>query len=238
MMQNTSRLLEVKNQKNWSQSSGILCTGKPCIPRKAKMTPILVNGVEYEEIPTPTELWRATKSNYANELIRNGQLYLTNVQVYREDPDSKRGDSTETDGNFFRQSIHCFTGHTNPIFLLCTTLESDPNKVFNIWHDYDTIIHIYDVQAFAERILKTAITSGIKGVSFHAGTVTYDKDHGGIRPYHWSESIFQKSERYAEQKEYRIALVGDYTMMGVENVKLSLGPCNDLLTIVKTRTHR
>ena len=66
---------------------------------------IIVNGVQYEGTPPPSDLWRATKYSYAMDLIQNGLLYLTNTQKYRKDPDPKRGDATETDGKFIRQVI-------------------------------------------------------------------------------------------------------------------------------------
>lgn len=199
------------------------------------MTPTIVNGVEYEETPPPSDLWRATKYSHAMDLIQNGLLYLTNAQIYREDPDPERGDATETDGKFIRQGAPCTTGHTNPIFLWCTTLESDPDAVLAVWRDCDTVIHIRNPQALAERILRTAIVNGVKGVSFHAGAPTYDKEHGGTRLYYWAESIYQKPEQHAEQKEYRFALVGDYSMIGVPKVELSLGPCDDLVSVAKRK---
>ena len=199
------------------------------------MVPTIVNGVEYDEFPPPADLWRATKYVHAVDLINKGLMYLTNAQIYREDSDPERGDPTETEGKFIRQGIPCTTGHTNPIFLWCATLDPDPDVVLALWRDCDTVVHICNPQAFAERILKIAKTQGVKGVSFHAGTPTYDKERGGMRPYHWAESIYQKPERHAQQKEYRFALVGEYSMVEVPRLELFLGPCDDLITIIKRK---
>jgi hypothetical protein len=199
------------------------------------MVPTIVNGVGYDEFPPPADLWGATKYAYAVDLIENGLLYLTNAQIYREHSDSERGDPTETDGKFIRQGVPCATAHTNPIFLWCTTLDPDPEAVLAVWRDCDTVVHICEPQAFAERILRTAKAQGVKGVSFHAGTPTYDKEQGGTRPYHWAESIYQKPKLHAQQKEYRFALVGDYSMIEVPRIELSLGPCDDLISIVKKK---
>ena len=197
--------------------------------------PTILNGVEYAHIPPPSDLWRATKYAYAMDLINSGILYLTNAWEYREDSDPERGDSTETDGRFIRQEAPCTTGHSNPIFLLCTTLDPDPDSVLAMWHDCDTVIHIHDPKTLAGRILNAAKKQGIDGVSFHAGTPTYDKDHGGTSPYRWDESIFQKPEKYILQNEYRFALVGSYSMHGIPNIKLTLGPCGDIIKIIKRR---
>ena len=198
------------------------------------MTSTILNGIEYEEIPPPRSLWRATKYIHALDLIEKGRLYLTNAQSYREDSDPERGDATETDGTFIRQGVRCKTGHTNPIFLWCTTLESNADAVLAIWRDHDTVVHIRDPHAFAQRIMMAAKAKGIEGVSFHAGSTTYDKERGGMRPYHWAESIYQKPERYGTQKEYRFALIGDYSMIGLEKVELLLGSCNDLVVAAKS----
>lgn len=199
------------------------------------MAPTIVNGVEYADAAPPPELWRATKYAYAIDLIEKGLLYLTNAQKYREDSDPERGDPTETDGKFIRRGVACRTGHTNPIFLWCATLDPNPDAVLAVWRDCNTVVHIRSPQIFAERILKTAKDQGVKGVSFHAGTPTYDKERGGTRPYNWAESIYQKPEGHAEQKEYRFALVGDYSMADVESIKLLLGPCADLVSVVRRR---
>lgn len=194
-----------------------------------------VNGVEYAQMPIPPDIWRATKYAYAVELIESGILCLSNAQRYRHDPDPERGDPTETDGRFIRQGVTCITGHTNPIFLWCTTLDSNPESVLSIWRDCDTVIHISNPQALAERMLSAAKAQGVDGVSFHAGIPTYDKDKGGTAEYHWAESIFQKPLRHAPQKEYRFALVGSYAMNRTTSVKLKLGPCDDIVSIEKRR---
>ncbi|HEY9162514.1 MAG TPA: hypothetical protein VIS94_15655 [Desulfomonilia bacterium] len=141
----------------------------------------IINEVDYEETPPPSDLWRATEYKYANDIIQNGLLYLRNVQEYREDLDPERGDATETDGHFVRHDVPCTTSHTNPIFLWCTTLESDPDTVLTIWRNYDTVIHISDPQALAERILRAAVIKGVRGISFHAGTTIYNKDYNAPR---------------------------------------------------------
>jgi hypothetical protein len=195
----------------------------------------IVNGVEYDQTSIPSNLWRATKYAYAMDLMENGVLYLSNARKYRNDPDPERGDPTETDGRFIRQEVMCTTSHINPIFLSCATLNPDPESVLAVWRDCDTVIHISNPQALAERMLNTAKAQGVDVVSFHAGTPTYDKDKGGSAAYHWTESIFQKPDGQASQKEYRFALVGSYAMTGTPSVKLTMGRCADIISIAKTR---
>lgn len=195
----------------------------------------IVNGVEYAQVPIPSDIWRATKYAYAVDLIKSGSLYLSNAQKYRYDSDPERGDSTETDGRFIRQGVACTTEHTNPIFLWCATLDPEPDSVLSVWRDCDTVIHISNPQALAERMLSAAKAQGVDGVSFHAGIPSYDKDTGGTEEYYWAESIFQKPDVHAPQREYRYALVGSYNMIGTPGLNLNIGPCDDIVSIVKRR---
>ena len=198
------------------------------------MDTLAVEGVEYEEYPPPNCVWRATQYEHAMSLIDQGILYLTNARVYREKLDPERGDPTETDGVFIRQGMRCTTGHTNPIFLWCASLAT-PEALMDTWSDCNTIVCINNPKIFAERILQAAITQNVKGISFHAGRPLYNKEKGGTGAYHWVESIFQKPESQLSQEEYRFALVGEYSISDVKRIKLSLGTCRDLISIVKRR---
>lgn len=193
------------------------------------------NGVEYEHFPPPSALMRADHHAHAIDLVTSGTVYMSNAGVYREAMDPGRGDVTETDGRFIRQGIPCRTGHTNPIFLWCTTMESDPSALLETWEDRDTIIRIHDPQLLAERMLKTAVAQGVRVLSFHAGRTRYDKCRGSEAPYHWSESIFQKPGCYSRQEEYRFALVADYCMSEERNIILKMGSCKGLVTIAARR---
>lgn len=194
-----------------------------------------VNGVEYDKFPPPGALWRAMKYSYAQDTIQKGLIYFTNANEFRKDPNHERGDLMETDGKFIRQGVPCTTGHTNPIFLFCATLESDADAVLAIWRDRDTVICIHNPQMLAERMLKAAISQEVKGISFHAGSPSYDKCRGGTSPYHWAESIYQKSESYTPQKEYRFAIVGDYSMISTKQIILNIGSCENLISITANK---
>jgi hypothetical protein len=191
----------------------------------------IVNGVEYDKFPPPSVLWRATRDSYAQDTIQKGLIYFTNANEFRMDINHERGDLTETDGNFIRQGVPCATGHTNPIFLFCTTFESNADAVLALWRDYDTVICIHNPQMLAERMLKAAINQGVKIISFHAGSPSYDKYRGGTNPYHWAESIYQKPEKYMPQKEYRFAIVGDYSLISTKQIILNIGSCEDFISI-------
>lgn len=191
----------------------------------------IVAGVEYEKFPPPSVLWRATRHSYAQDIIQKGLIYFTNAQEFRTNTNRERGDLTETDGNFIRNGVPCSTTHTNPVFLFCTTFEPDAETLLAIWRDCDTVICIHNPKLLAERILQAAIDQGVKCISFHAGSTSYDKHQGGTNQYHWAESIFQKSENYMPQNEYRFALVGDYSMTSTKQIILNIGSCIDLISI-------
>ena len=194
-----------------------------------------LNGVTYDNLPPPSDLWRATQYDYAVELIQKGILYLTNAQVYREAEDVERGDPMETCGVFNRKGLRCSIDYANPIFLWCMTLDPDPSSLLTVWRDCDTVLHIRDPQMLAERILKSSKNFGVEYVSFHAGRLTYDKDRGRDERCRFADSIFQKPERHAHQREYRFALMGDGFMSECITLRLSLGPCSDLIEIIKRK---
>lgn len=55
--------------------------------------------------------------------------------------------------------------------------------------------------------------------------MTYDKDEGSRRRDFWAQAAFQKNLRFSHQKEFRIALVGDYALADENNIFLSIeGP--------------
>jgi hypothetical protein len=114
-------------------------------------------------------------------------------------------------------------------------METEPERILATWQDRDTVIQITNTLEFARRILQVAKKEPhIMG--FQVGPVTYDKDEGSHRDYHWVEGIFQKGFRYNEQKEFRFALVGECDIQQKENVVLNIGSCTDIVRTVQARS--
>jgi hypothetical protein len=114
-------------------------------------------------------------------------------------------------------------------------MEAQPTTILATWRDRDTVIQITDPLAFAQRVRDAAVAHEACILGFQLGPVTYDKDHGSYRAYEWAEGIFQKSQRFNGQKEFRFSLVGDTGLQGDDHIVLSLGCCSDIARIAETR---
>jgi hypothetical protein len=112
-------------------------------------------------------------------------------------------------------------------------METDPDMVLSKWRDRDTILQITDTLSFINRIKDADVKIKNDIQRMQVGPVTYDKDAGSHREYHWAEGTFQKSMRHNGQKEFRVALVGDVRIKCEEHIILTLGNCSDIVRIMK-----
>ena len=172
-------------------------------------------------------IYKAYPLAWAENLL-SGRIYFTNLNSFREDEDPQRGDQLEGRGITIRQGVKCTAGYLNPIFVWCSTMETDPTVITETWKDRDTVLQITDTLTFIRRIRDAAASLKPNIHRLSVGPVTYDKDDGSYREYHWAEGIFQKNLRYSGQKEFRLALVGDICLKDEENVILELGNCTDI----------
>jgi hypothetical protein len=188
------------------------------------MSTFFNNGIEF----VPPGIFKAYPREWAEQFLKKGTLYFTNLMIFQREADVERGDPLEGTSVTIRQGVRCSADYLNPIFVYCLTMETDPNTVLGTWSDRDTVLHITDTLSFLNRIKDAAIERKIDIIGIQAGPVTYDKDAGSHREYHWAEGIFQKSMRYTSQKEFRIALVGDIRTKREEHIVLNVGDCSDI----------
>lgn len=178
---------------------------------------------------------KAYPRDWAEQLICDGTIYFTSLGEFRDDVDPERGDPLEGNSVTIRNNVRCTSDYLNPIFVWCSTMETDPERILATWQDRDTVIQITNTIEFVRRILQEAKKEPhITG--FQVGPVTYDKDQGSHRDYHWAEGIFQKGLRYNGQKEFRFALVGECDIRQKKNVMLSIGSCSDIIRRVQTKS--
>jgi hypothetical protein len=192
------------------------------------MSTFFNNGIEFV-LPG---VFKAYPREWAAQFLEYGTIYFTNIEIFKRDEDVERGDPLECTSVTIRQGVRCTANYTNPIFVFCTTMETDPDMVLSTWRDRDTVLQITDTLSLINRIKDAAVKKG-DIQSMQVGPVTYDKDAGSYRGYHWAEGIFQKSMRHNGQKEFRIALVGDCRIECEEHIKLTLGNCSDIARIMK-----
>jgi len=178
-------------------------------------------------------IFKAYPRKWAVQFLEEGTIYFTNLVIFQQDENVERGDPLEGSSVTIRQGIRCTADYLNPIFVFCSTMETYPNKVLSTWSDRDTVLQITDTLSFVNRIKDASVKrkDDIRGLQ--VGPVTYDKDAGSHREYHWADGIFQKSMRYNGQKEFRIALVGDARIKCEEHIMLTLGNCSDIARIME-----
>ncbi len=174
-------------------------------------------------------IYKAYTREWAEKFIDIGEIYFTNLEIFKADEDQQRGDSLEGTSITIRQGVRCTGGYSCPIFVWCSTMETDPAVILDTWKDRDAVVQITDTLGFA-RLVRDVATS-LK-LSLQIGPVTYDKDAGSHRKYDWAEGIFQKNIRFNPQKEFRFALVGDFNTKKSKEIILKLGDCSKLARIL------
>jgi len=165
--------------------------------------------------------------------LYQGKLYFTNLAIFRTLESDGRGDPMEGKSVTIRQDVRCNGSYLNPIFVWCGTMETDPYAILSTWKDRDTVVQVTDPLTFMERVRDAAVALSPDVRNLLVGPITYDKDEGSHRGYHWAEGIFQKNLRFNGQKEFRLALVGDLRLRGLDNVDLSLGDCRGIARIMR-----
>ena len=187
------------------------------------------NGIEFV-LPG---IYKAYRREWAEQFLENGIIYFTNIEIFKYDKNVERGDSLEGSSVTIRQGVKCTADYLNPIFVFCSTMETDPDIILNTWNDRDTVLQITDTLTFINRIKDAAIKMEGEIIGMQVGPVTYDKDTGSYREYHWAEGIFQKNYKYNSQKEFRLALTGTPGLKK-EHLCFELGSCKNIARIIKT----
>jgi hypothetical protein len=177
-------------------------------------------------------IFKAYPIVWAEQFLQDGTVYFTNIEVFRKDDNQERGDPLEGMSVTMRKGVRCTGDYAVPIFVWCATMETNPVIILKTWGDRDTVLQVTNTLNFAQRVRDAAVARKTDFISMHVGPVTYDKDEGSYRDYHWVEGVFQKNFRHNGQKEFRFALVGDGCLQGEEHVKLVLGDCRDIARIV------
>ena len=190
------------------------------------MTTFIHDGIEFI-LPT---LFKATKASWAEDMIKNGTIYFTNIRRYQTDANDQRGDSREGIQVLRRNDVTCTIHYNCAIHVWCATMETSRNRILDTWKDYDTVIQIQNTWEFAQRIKAKAHPARLSPVQI--GPVSYTKTNGGHEHSDWADGIFQKDARYDGQKEYRIALTARCDDEVQEQIILNIGPCEDIMRIV------
>lgn len=193
------------------------------------MTTFIHEGIEFE-MPT---VFKATKRDWAENLIQNGTIYFTNIRQFINDSDPQRGDPNEGRSVTIRNDVRCTAEYSMPIYVWCCTLDTRACRIIKTWPDRDCVIQVLDTLKFAKKIASAIKQEYPMLWPLHVGPVSYTKTAGGREKSDWIHGIFQKDERYIEQREYRFALNGDTGDQEMRHILLNIGSCHDIVQIVE-----
>lgn len=187
------------------------------------------DNIEYV-IPT---IFKATRLDWAHDLISDGIIYFTNIKQFIDDPHSERGDVNEGTHVSARNGSRCTTRFSSlPVYIWCCTLDSQPCRILQTWEDKDCVIQILNTVEFARRILDAIGQQHPSLWPLYLGPVVYTKTTGGYEQTDWADHIFQKDSRYDDQKEFRFALIGKTDEESKKDIVLKIGPCSDIVRLV------
>lgn len=72
---------------------------------------------------------KAFPREWAEQFLKQGTIYFTNLVTFQRDEDVVRGDPLEGTSVTIRQGVRCTADYLNSIFVFCSTMETDPNIV-------------------------------------------------------------------------------------------------------------
>jgi len=194
------------------------------------MTTLIHDNIEYV-MPT---VFKATMSDWASDLIKNGTVYFTNIQQFATDSHFERGDANEGRQVLMRNGVQCVAEYPMPVYVWCCTLDTQPCRVIRTWSDKNCVIQILDTVEFAKRITSSLGKQRPRLWPLRVGPVVYTKTTGGYENTNWADGLFQKDERYDGQKEFRFALTARSGDEPEDHVILDLGACQDIVRIALT----
>ena len=194
------------------------------------MTTFIHDKIEYV-MPT---VFKATMSDWANDLIENGKVHFTNIQQFATDSHPGKGDANEGRQVLIRNGLRCTAEYPMPVYVWCCTLDTQPCRVIQTWPDKNCVIQILDIVDFAKRITNSLVEKHPGLWPLRVGPVVYTKTTGGHETTNWSDGLFQKDERYDGQKEFRFAITAKSGDVQEDHVTLELGACQDIVRIALT----
>ncbi len=157
------------------------------------------------------KILKATKLEYAKEMIKSGEIQFGYLGYYKElESDKERGDQNEGEAVVNFSGVDVSITNNGEAYIFCAS-KKDVSMVClkNISLDNDCYVVVNSVEALANRI-----KDYIKKASLHYklihGPVNYTR---GLKisqkqkdNYSFADSFFQKDDSYKNQNEYRFCL--------------------------------
>ncbi len=205
---------------------------------KTKSDTLLLNGVEYNELPPPGCLIKTMSKTWALELLKNGVLRVRHLNYFRKWENSILGDPNDGNALYHLNGHSMNTGSVNDVYAWCLSYPEIINERLNLIAEqgnYDCMVVVKRPKAMFDRI-SNWLSANKPGFWVHCGAVKYNRgeevDKKTLNSQKFHYNVFQKSDCFSEDKEYRLSVTNTtFTQQEDEYIDLILGDCRDLLSI-------
>lgn len=198
----------------------------------------MIGRIEYNEYPPPQLLLKAMERQWAEKLIDSGSLRLRKLEYYRQWENDHLGDANDGRGLFHMAGDPVQTDSGNDVYAWCLSLPDISNaQLLEIAKhgEYNCVVRIHSPEELFKRMLKF-LQEHKKGFRLHNGYVHYNRgaeiDKETLKSQKFHFNVFQKEQRFQENKEYRISITNcTLTRYKEDYLDLLLGDSSDILSI-------
>jgi len=206
--------------------------------RRTRSSTLIVNGIEYNEYPSPGQLVKLMERKWANELLNSGSVRLRKLEYYRRWENDLLGDPNDGEGLYHRRGHPMEAGSINDVYGWCLSLPDIPStRISLLAHHggYDCMVRIHAPEEFFRRA-QDWLSAHLNGFLLHCGRVNYNRgeevDEQTLKSQKFHFNVFQKDPRFQDDMEYRMAVTNStFTSLPGDHLDLALGDCTDIISI-------
>ena len=199
---------------------------------------VIVKGIEYNEYPPPQQLVKVMERKWAEQVVSAGSMRLRKLEYYRRWENKLLGDPNDGKGLYHLHGHPMQTGSVNDVYawsLSLPIIEQSRLLLLAQHGDYDCMLMIHAPKKFFRKVANF-LSQCRKGFILHCGLVNYnlgeeiDKKTLNSQKFHYN--VFQKSTRFNDDKEFRIAITNStFNRLPNDHLDLLLGDCSDIMSI-------
>ncbi len=199
---------------------------------------IVANGIRYNEYPPPQLLVKAMERRWAEELVRAGLMRLRKLEYYRSWENGLLGDPNDGEGLYHVHGYPMQTGSSNDVYAWCLSLPTiEPSRRLLLAQHggYDCLLVIPAPERFFKKVAGF-LSQNRKGFGLHCGLANYNRGEEiakrTLNSQKFHHNVFQKSPRFEDDKEYRMAITNStFNRLHDDHLDLLLGDCRDIMSI-------
>ena len=205
---------------------------------KTKSGTIMLGGVEYSTYPPPRALMKVMEFCWAKQFVAVGAMRFCSLDYYRQWENVVLGDPHDGESMFHLEGNPCTGGSLNEVYAWCASLPvitPDRIKVIAQHGKYNCLVRISDPSILIQRV-RSALLVAEPMLALNCSEATYnrgievDKEILNSQKFHFT--IFQKAQKFADDKEYRLAIIDTRTSsVHKDYIDLQIGDCSDILNI-------